>query len=156
MLNFFHSRKPSERLCELEKLSLFVDLTHRELSIVDGFVHERMFLKDEVIFDEGDDGQGIYIILDGRVLICRQAQGEPPIALLERGGFFGELALLDDVPRMAQARAIENCTLIVFFRGDFMNLMQSHALIASKIALQLARHLGQRLRSAMRKDQVSL
>ncbi|MBI4741462.1 MAG: cyclic nucleotide-binding domain-containing protein [Betaproteobacteria bacterium] len=159
MLNFFHRRQSSERLRELEqlsRLSLFVGLTHGEMKIVDGFVHERTFLKDEVIFDEGDDGEAIYIIFDGTVTICRQGQSEQPIALLERGSFFGELALLDDAPRMAQARAAENCTLIVLFRGDFLNLMQAHALIASKIALQLARHLGQRLRVAVRGEQAAL
>ena len=78
-----------------------------------------------------------------------------PIATLERGTFFGELALPDDAPRSAQARAAENCTLAVFFRGDFLNLMHSHALIASKIALQLARHLGVRLRGAVHNGQQS-
>lgn len=156
MLNFFYRRKSSERLCVLEKLSLFVDLTRREMKIVDGFVHERRFLKDEVIFDDGEEGQAIYIVLVGSVLICRQGQSGQPLAVLERGGFFGELALLDDAPRMAQARAAEDCSLLVLFRGDFLNLMQSHALIASKIALQLARHLGQRLRAAMSQDRLSL
>jgi CRP-like cAMP-binding protein len=155
MLNFFSRSEPSERLRQLEELSLFVDLTRREMKIIDAFVHERNFLKDEVIFDEGDEGQAIYIVLSGRVLICRQGQTGLPIALLERGSFFGELALLDNAPRMAQARAAESCTLLVLFRGDFLNLMHSHALIASKIALQLARHLGQRLRAAMNHDRLS-
>jgi CRP-like cAMP-binding protein len=60
--------------------------------------------------------------------------------------------LLDSAPRAAQARAADNCTLAVFFRGDFLSLMVSHALIASKIALQLARHLGVRLRTVVRSD----
>lgn len=153
MLNFISRNVLSERLSALAKLSLFVDLTKREMKIVDGFIHERTFLKDEVIFDEGDEGQAIYFVLVGSVIICRQGQSGQPIATLDRGGFFGELALLDDAPRMAQARAAENSTLIVLFRGDFFRLMHSHALIASKMALQLARHLGQRLRTAMRKDQ---
>ncbi len=155
MLNLFSRSEPSARLRQLEELSLFVDLTRGEMKIIDGFVHERNFLKDEVIFDEGDEGQAIYIALSGHVLICRQGQTGLPIALLERGSFFGELALLDNAPRMAQARAAENCTLLVLFRGDFLNLMHSHALIASKIALQLARHLGQRLRAAMNQDRLS-
>jgi len=48
---------------------------------------------------------------------------------------------------MAQARALDDSTLAVMFRGEFVGLLQTHALIASKISLQLARHLGQRLRS---------
>ncbi len=132
---------------------MFVDLNAREMKIVVGFMHERTYLKDEVIFDEGEEGQALYFILDGKVLICPQGQAGKPIATLESGNFFGELALLDDAPRAAQARAAENCTLVAFFRGDFMGLMHSHALIASKIALQLARHLGVRLRGAVRSEQ---
>jgi CRP/FNR family cyclic AMP-dependent transcriptional regulator len=152
MLNIFDHSNLSKRLRELKKMALFVELTKREMKIVDGFMHERHYLKEEVIFDEGEEGQAIYIILEGKVLICHQGQVEKPIATLEGGNFFGELALLDDAPRAAQARAAEDCTLVVLFRGDFLNLMLSHALIASKIALQLARHLGARLRTVVRSD----
>lgn len=152
MLNIFDKSKLSKRLGELKKMSLFGELTPREMKIVDGFMHERNYLKGEVIFDEGEEGQAIYVILGGQVLICHQGQVEKPIAMLESGNFFGELALLDDAPRAAQARAAEDCTLVVLFRGDFLSLMVSHALIASKIALQLARHLGARLRTMVRSD----
>ena len=49
-------------------------------------------------------------------------------------------------PRSAQARAGSATELAVLFRGDFERLMESHAHIATQIAMQLARHLGQRLR----------
>ena len=153
MLNLFAKNKPAQRLDDLKRLLLFVDLNTREMKIVDGFMHERSYLKDEVIFDEGEEGQAIYFILAGKVLICHQGESESPIATLERGNFFGELALLDDAPRSVQARAGGNCTLAVFFRGDFLGLMNSHAVIASKIALQLARHLGMRLRSIVHSEQ---
>ena len=84
------------------------------------------------------------------MLICRQGRPiDGIIAELSAGQFFGELALLDDAPRMAQVRAAEDCTLAVFFREDFLGLLQTHAGIASKISLQLARHIGQRLREAV-------
>ncbi len=152
MLNFFDNRNIADRLRELKKMSLFADLKRRELRVVDGFMHQRNYLQNEVIFDEGEQGEAFYIVLEGKVTICRQGQLDQPIATLESGNFFGELALLDDAPRSAQARAAENCTLLVLFRGEFLGLMQSHGLIASKIAMQLARHLGVRLRSAARGD----
>ena len=104
MLSLFGHSKPAQRLRELKKLSLFVDLNSREMKVVDGFMHERCYLKDEVIFDEGEEGQAIYFILDGKVLICPQGAPDKPIATLERGNFFGELALLDGGPRGAQAQ----------------------------------------------------
>lgn len=149
--NLFRARQTSPRLRRLRALSLFADLSPSELAIVDGLLHERDYLQDEVIFDEGEEGQAIYIVLEGEVLICRQ--GEPVngcLATLGAGTFFGDLALLDDSPRTAQARSAQNSRLAVFFRADFLDLMETHALIASKISLQLARGMGRRLREAMR------
>lgn len=140
-------RDPPQRLRELKKMVLFGDLSYREARVLDGFLHERSFLPGEVIFDEGEQGEAFYLVLEGEVLICRQGEVEQPIAVLPAGNFFGELALLDDAPRSAQARAATQCTLLVLFRGDFLSLMQSHGWIASKIAMQLARHLGARLRA---------
>lgn len=137
---------------QLAQVSIFGDLKPRELRIVDAALHERSYLAGEVIFDEGEEGQALYILLAGRVLICRQ--GDPDtgrIAELGAGDFFGDLALLDDAPRAAQARAAEACRLAVFFRADFMSLLETHAAIASRVSLQLARHIGQRLRGMNRK-----
>jgi CRP-like cAMP-binding protein len=149
-LGFLRSTDSAPRLQRLKALSLFVDLKSSELKIVDGLLHERYYLEDEVIFDEGDEGEAIYIVLEGKVLICRQGQGEEgKIAELGAGSFFGDLALLDNAPRVAQARASEDCTLAVFFRADFMSLLETHAVIASKISLQLAREIARRLRQVV-------
>ena len=67
------------------------------------------------------------------------------VAEIPAGGLLGELALLDGVPRSAQARAVDNCVLAALSRADFTGLLDTHAAIASKIALQLARDLGQKL-----------
>ena len=148
LVNLFRTGKPSPRLERLRNLSLFVNLRPAELRIVDGLLHERDYLEGEVIFDEGDEGQAIYIVASGEVLICRQGQGTAGrLAQLGAGTFFGELALLDDSPRSAQARAASACRLIVFFRDDFVGLLDTHARIASKISRELARHLGARMRA---------
>lgn len=149
-MHLFSKTDDSLRFRQLRALSLFSTLNPRELKTVDGLLHQRSYLKDEVIFDQGEDGQALYIVESGKVLICRQGLPVPRrIAVLEAGMLFGELALLDDSPRAAQARASENCTLAVLFRADFLGLLETHAVIASKISLQLARHIGQRLRETV-------
>jgi len=140
------SPKISHRLANAE---LFSGLTQRELKIVNAFLHERQFLAGEVVFDAGEEGQALYVIVSGSVAICLAGQHETPIVELQAGDFFGELGLLDDWPRSAQTRACVPTELVVLFRGDLERLMDSHAEIASKIALQLARHLGQRLRQML-------
>lgn len=143
-------RNSTPRMERLHALSLFADLSRRELAIVDALLHERDYLRDEIVFDEGEEGQAIYIVLAGSVLICRQ--GEPHSGLLatvHAGSFFGDIALLENLPRSAQARAAENSRLAVFFRDDFLGLMETHGVIASKISMQLARSIGRRLRDAV-------
>jgi CRP-like cAMP-binding protein len=144
-LPFFHPCPP--HLECLRSLSLFADLTPSELAIVGHLLHERDYLADEVIFDEGEVGQTIYFLLAGEVTICRQGRPEDgQLARLGPGEFFGELGLLEDSIRTAQARADTDCRLLVLFRDDFNGLMDSHLRVAYKIGRQLLRHLGQRLR----------
>jgi CRP-like cAMP-binding protein len=71
------------------------------------------------------------------------------VSELGAGSFFGDLALLDDSPRSARARAIDDCEMAVFFRDDFLALMDTDAVIGYKISLALARHIGQRLRDGL-------
>ena len=136
MVNLFRPRKSTPRLERLHSLSLFVNLTPVELQIVDGLLHERNYLAGEVIFDEGEEGHAIYIVASGEVMISRREQGDGGraarpganeqaafhrrrqgdtghLAQLGPGTFFGELALLDNSPRSAQARAASACQLIV-------------------------------------------
>jgi CRP/FNR family cyclic AMP-dependent transcriptional regulator len=147
LLDFLIFRRRCADLEALRKLSLFEGLSKRELRIVAGLLHTREYLVGEVIFDEGEVGQAIYLVLEGQVAICRQGRPEDGhLAALGAGEFFGELGLLDDSVRTAQVRATSNCKMAVLFREDFHGLMESHLRIAHKIGRQLLRHLGQRLR----------
>jgi CRP-like cAMP-binding protein len=136
-------------LKHLKALPLFSDLSVRDLKIVQGVLHEREYLAGEVIFDEGDDGNALYIVRTGRVLICRQGRPENPIAEIGAGGFFGELALLDSAPRAAQARALDPCRLAVFFGSDFLSLLETETKLSNRVLFQFARHLGRRLRGTV-------
>jgi len=148
MLGFLRPA-PGSELQDLKALSLFSDLSVRDLKIVQGVLHEREYLAGEVIFDEGEEGNALYIVRTGRVLICRQGRPENPIAEIGAGGFFGELALLDTAPRSAQARALEPCKLAAFFGSDFLSLLETETKLSNRILFQFARHLGRRLRGTV-------
>jgi CRP-like cAMP-binding protein len=110
-------------------------------------MHERRYLPQEIVFDEGEEGQALYLVMSGHVRISRTHLGESQLEIeLAPGSFFGDMALLDSSPRSAQARAIDECELAVFFRDDFLNLMETDTVIGYKISLALARHIGKRLR----------
>ncbi|MYM98124.1 cyclic nucleotide-binding domain-containing protein [Duganella sp. BJB488] len=150
MFGFLKSPTLSPRLLRLKESALFATLTPLELKIVDGLMHERRYLADEIIFDEGEEGQALYLVMSGRVIISRKlGETREVVAELSAGSFFGDLALLDNTPRNAQTRALDNCELAVFFRADFMGLMETDAVIGYKISLALARHIGSRLRDWM-------
>jgi CRP/FNR family cyclic AMP-dependent transcriptional regulator len=146
---FNFAQRSNPRLQMLKNVILFKDLSWRELAMVDALLHERHYLGDEVIFDEGEEGQGLFVVLQGRVKISRL--GTIPETLLEfgPGSFFGEVALLDQSVRTAQARAIEDCHIVALFRAEFYSLLETHSAIGSRISFQLARVLASRLRQAV-------
>jgi CRP-like cAMP-binding protein len=146
-LRFLRRQSEIQGIGPIQRLGLFGTLGAKELRVVSSLLHERQYLKGEIVFDEGEEGQALYVVLSGRVLICRQGGADAVrIAEVPAGAMFGELALLDDAPRSAQARAMEDCVLAVLSRADFNGLVETHGAVASKIALQLARQLGQKLR----------
>jgi len=147
----FRLAPPSNpRLQMLKNVVLFKDLSARDLGMVDSLLHERRYLADEVIFDEGEEGQGLFVMLSGRVRITRR-DVPLPNTLLEfgPGSFFGEVALLDQSVRTAQARAVEDTLIVALFRAEFYSLLETHSAIASRISFQLARVLATRLRQAV-------
>lgn len=147
IFGFLKTPTLSPRQLRLQNTPLFQSLKPLEMKFVDGLMHERRYLPDEIVFDEGEEGQALYLIMSGRVQISRGLDaGRQVFNELGAGSFFGDLALLDNSPRSAQVRALDACELAVFFRDDFLALMETDAVIGYKISLALARHIGQRLR----------
>jgi CRP/FNR family transcriptional regulator, cyclic AMP receptor protein len=137
------------RLQLLKNVVLFKDLSMRELAMVNSMMHERRYIADEVIFDEGEEGQGLFLVLSGRVKITLPANVDQVLIELGPGAFFGEVALLDSSIRTAQARAIEDSQIVALFRTEFYSLLDTHSAIASRISFQLAKVLAARLRQAV-------
>ena len=78
------------------------------------FYSKRKYVKDEVIFRQGDDGDSAFIIESGRVeIFVGEDDAHTPVAVLGVGGIFGEMAIIDSSTRAASARAIEDVQLTV-------------------------------------------
>jgi CRP-like cAMP-binding protein len=147
---FFRSRKKESPLQHLRSLVLFQGLSHKELVRLSAFLHHRTYLKGELIFDEGEEGQGLFIVVSGLVRITGKSNFFAHKNIeIKPGEFFGELALLDDAPRLAQAHAEEETKVVCLFRTDFFTLMDTDGKIAAKVSMQLARFLSRRLRDAV-------
>jgi CRP/FNR family transcriptional regulator, cyclic AMP receptor protein len=146
--SFFNSSTDEQRLQDLKGLTLFKGLTTRELRELDELLHERSYHKDEVIFDEGDAGLGLFIVVSGRVKILSSHAGLKHLSPeFGRGDFFGELALFDEAPRTARAAAIEPTSVVALFRTEFFSLLERDRGIASKILYELSRTVCRRSRN---------
>ena len=130
----------------LLNISVFQDLKHRELRTIKRILHRREYRKDELIFQQGDVGLGMYIIVKGTVeIVCNP--GRYILAELSDGDFFGELALLDDAPRSATAVTKTPCTLLGFFKPELLDIINRNPKLGGKILFRLAWTIGERLKS---------
>jgi len=149
--NIFSERIVREGSLEqiLSKVPAFSGLSARELKEVAAIVHKREYRAGEPVFAQGDPGLGMYIIQEGEVSISISGKedGDRELAVLTDGDFFGELALIDESPRSANARCKTDCILIGFFRPDLFELIEKKNQLGIKIIFKLAEIVSQRLRT---------
>jgi CRP-like cAMP-binding protein len=101
------------------------------------------FKKGTVLFHEGDEGEDMYIIQNGKVAIKKRVpHGETTLAVLEKGDFFGEMAILERMPRSASAEVVEDSDLIVIQSELFGDMIKSNP----EIAVRMLRKYSLRLR----------
>jgi len=97
----------------------------------------------ELVFKEGDLGTEMYIVQEGKVeILQRLGEGEKQLAVLEKGDFFGEMSVLEELPRMASARAVSDARLLQINGSTFDQMLRSNP----EIAVRMMRKLSRRLR----------
>jgi CRP-like cAMP-binding protein len=106
----------------------------------------RRILKGQPVFLQGDPGDEMYLLLEGRIRICTESLSgrEITLDLLKGGDFFGEMALLDGEPRSATAVAELAGQLLVLRRSDFQSFLKA----CPNAAVSLLAFLSRRLRTA--------
>jgi hypothetical protein len=98
----------------------------------------------EHIFREGELGTEMFILQEGQVEILKLVGGaEEQLAVLEKGDFFGEMSLLEDLPRTATARTVTACKLIRINGATFDQMLRTKPEIAVRIMRKLSRRLRQ-------------
>ncbi|HET8914049.1 MAG TPA: Crp/Fnr family transcriptional regulator [Ktedonobacteraceae bacterium] len=129
----------------LKQVSLFADLTDDEIEELMTAAKRRTFRAGEVIFHRDDPGQVLYVIKEGKVKICLISPDGQEISLVVfgKGDCFGEFAILDGLPRSADAIAIERVECYTLQRSDFNNAIMKNP----KIAIQVLEVLSKRLRT---------
>lgn len=135
----------------LRKVTLFEGLLPVHLRRIAALAQEVKFSRNDAVFEHGDEGDGLYLILDGAVRISRTVSGvgEEALAVLQPGMYFGEMSIVDDdSPRSADAIAHEETRLLKLPKDDLRDLMFVDRELAYELLWRFVRTLSTRLRES--------
>lgn len=127
----------------LRQVPLFRALPAEESRRLAVLLRKQSLKKGEALFRKGDEGTALYMIISGKIKIVRQSKGgdEAILALLTDGDFCGEMSLLDDLPRSADAVAVEETQLYALNRKDFLAYVMHNETTVRAILGALSRRL---------------
>ena len=146
-----------------DKVDLFKErgLSAGEMKLLATFSSEERIKEGSMVFREGEKGDKLYIVLDGRVRISKfipgvgadamglsaRALGEEALAVLDRGDFFGEMALIDDKARSADAKAHDgDATVLSIDRATLNEILSMDPHASLQFLNLLCRMISRRLR----------
>lgn len=102
----------------------------------------RTYAPGATICREGEEGEEMYIIQKGKVKVSKRFAGKTHVvSVLEKGDFFGEMAIVNRIQRTATVTALEEVELLVFDREGLQNMIARNARIALSIIDKLCRRL---------------
>ncbi|MBI4595870.1 MAG: cyclic nucleotide-binding domain-containing protein [Candidatus Tectomicrobia bacterium] len=143
----------------VEKVELFQGLTQEQIQLILDSCRRKSLQPDEVIFQEHDLGDSIWIIESGAVEIYRTIKGEvnKTIILLREGQIFGEMSFLDEGERTANAKTTQPSNLLILSLKDLLKICGKDTTLLTAFYLNLAKILAKRLKltNEMLKDEVS-
>ncbi|HEV2828399.1 MAG TPA: DUF1003 domain-containing protein [Pyrinomonadaceae bacterium] len=136
---------PSDEADSLSRIPLFKRLTPEELEQLAREVDQVKFDAEEIIFNERDKGDALYVVESGSVRIWVLDEDVKPVTLkeLEPGEFFGELAVLDRGPRSTNATAITEATLHRLSSDDFQAFLMQHPDVAIDVICEIGARMRQ-------------
>src|SRR5688572_17059028 len=132
-------------------------MSESDIALVAHAMRRRNYRRGEVIFRQDDPGNALYLIESGTVKISRLGEDgrEITLTLLHSGEYFGELALLDDEPRSADAIAVDPTTVYLLPKAEFKSFLQANPHVPLQMLSAMSRMYVRRLTDAVQ-DAVSL
>jgi CRP-like cAMP-binding protein len=134
----------SDHVDRLSRTSFFADASPALLQRVADSGQERSLIRGDVLFEEGDPPDALYLVVDGRIAIAMSSpidRRESVVALMESGDLFGELGMLDNGPRSALARALEPSTVLEVPFGPVRDLFDEDPRLLWNVTRLLANRL---------------
>lgn len=108
---------------------------------------------DYTLFKEGAEGDALYIVKSGQVEVYREPKEEgdlaKKVAEIAEGGFFGEMALVSEVPRNASVKALVDSEIFILSKEDFKKLLSSDAHLAEQVSATVVERLNENDRNQL-------
>ena len=126
----------------LKRIPLFAAIPEVDQQRLVGLLRKETLKRGEILFRRGDEGNALYLILQGRIKISLTRQTDAvTLAILGQGEFFGEMALLDGLPRSANTTAMDDSTLYALKRSDFLSFLVHNEKIVRAVLASLSLRL---------------
>lgn len=139
-----------DRITRLQRISLFRQIDEGSLEVFANHLVVHDLADGEAVFKEGDPGDALFVIDSGQVVVSKiidwDDMREKTLAILPAGAFFGEGALMENVPRSATVRARGPARLFKLTRDVFFNLVQTSPLSIAKLLFSMTKIVNARLR----------
>jgi CRP-like cAMP-binding protein len=131
-------------ISDLKRIPLFENISREDLLPMAEVAYLRTYRKGEIICEKGEPGDALFVTRSGKVRVYTTDESGHEVALhiYGPGSFFGELALLDGLPRSASVDALEQSDILVLPREEFLAQLEAHP----HIILHIIRAITKRLR----------
>lgn len=141
---------PVETAIFLREVRLFTGIAEPELGALAATLRERPLKRGQILFREGEDGEEMFIVLRGSIVISKPVTGrvEQVLARIGPGDFFGEMSLFDRSPRSATVQADSDVTLLVLDREAMRRLTELSPRAAAAFFHALVQVFIERLRAS--------
>lgn len=153
---FFNKAYDEEVLLKIKFLTsipLFKNIKRKDLLYILENIYEKKYIKDEVLFLEGDIGRALFIVYSGTIGLYKKNGNENVLfSQIHSGDFVGEMALLEELPRTLTAIAMEESYVFMIYKTNIENMIHTKPKIAAIINYNLAKILSARLRNTIVKD----
>ncbi len=140
------SSTPNEKVVESLAASTLLGVLHRDdLEDLAARARHVQLADGEFVFRRDDEGESVFVVLEGRIKICALAPdgGEVILNVIEPGELFGEMSLLDGEPRCADAIAAARTTAVVIERSDFLDVLAEHPDASRELMAVLCQRIRQ-------------
>ncbi|MBP8625670.1 MAG: Crp/Fnr family transcriptional regulator [Syntrophorhabdaceae bacterium] len=127
----------------IKNVNLFNILDIEDIRVISRIANVKALPKGYMVFQEGEQGDALYIIIKGKVKVSLYDDDgrEYILDIIGKDGFFGELSILDDLPRSANIITIEDCEFLVLKRDDFIKILMENPAITVNILKTIAARL---------------